>query len=95
MSAGGATAPDREPIRTFDDPSCKRCGSSAGWVDCESCNEGFVEEDFGDDVVPEYHDVECHYCRGKGGWWRCLSTVAFCEANPMKGRENVGRGEIE
>jgi len=77
------------------DCQCARCGSSAEWYDCEECDDGFVEEDWGDDVVPEMHDVPCEFCGGYGGYYRCLSSPEWCQANPLTCREWVKRGQIE
>lgn len=74
---------------------CARCGSSADWRECEECDDGYVEDDWGDDVVPEMHTVPCQFCRGHGGDYWCMSSREYCEANPLPGRESVERGKIE
>jgi hypothetical protein len=66
------------------DCQCARCGSSCSRVDCWEC---FGECD------PECG--QCSECRGRGGWWACLSSLEWCRANPIKRRENVAHGEIE
>jgi hypothetical protein len=76
-------------------PSCARCGGECKTWDCEECDDGFVEEDWGDDVVAEIHDVPCETCDGHGFWWYCANTPEWCEANPLPGREGVERGKIE
>ncbi len=75
---------------------CGRCGSSVEWVDCEECGgQGttlpgeLYESDplwYGrDDVDP------CHICEGERGWWRCLSSPAWCQAHPRPGCAAVER----
>lgn len=67
-----------------EDCQCARCGSSCYFVDCDNCGgEGEIEDD---DWQFEGEFYRCDWCRGKGGWWRCCSSKAFCEANPMPGR---------
>lgn len=64
------------------DCQCARCGSSCSHEWCWDCNG----------------DCECGHCstcRGHGGWWCCLSSLEWCRAHPIKGRENVPHGEIE
>ena len=78
---------------------CARCGSSACWEECEyCCGEGFVGHDCGDDccvcIDPE-DNIPCPCCRGRGGWWTCVSGREYCDANPLPGREGVKRGVIE
>lgn len=77
------------------DCQCARCGSSMFSEPCYECDDGFVEEDFGDDVVPEIGLRPCEYCGGVGHFWQCGSSYDWCTANPMPGREHVKRGVIE
>lgn len=74
---------------------CARCGSSADFQECEECDDGYIEDDWGDDVVSEMHIVACQFCRGHGGYYVCISSREFCETNPLPCRESVKRGEIE
>lgn len=81
------------------EPCCARCGSSVDWQDCEECGgEGYVDHDCGEDCCaclnPE-DNVPCDCCRGNTGWYRCLSSDEWCKANPLPGRETVGRGAVE
>lgn len=80
------------------DCQCARCGSSAGRVDCESCDDGYVDHDCGEDCCccldPE-PNVVCDCCHGTTGWYACLSSEDWCEAHPIAGRESVERGAIE
>lgn len=78
-----------------DDCQCARCGSSCYFEDCDACGgEGFV---WGEDIASGYdfgwidedETYPCQACRGKGGWWRCISSREWCQANPMPGREGV------
>lgn len=56
------------------------------FVNCANCGgEGELEDE---DWQCEGEFYRCDWCRGTGGWWRCLSSKAWCEANPMKGRED-------
>lgn len=69
-----------------EDCQCARCGSSCFFVDCGNCGgEGEVEDDDWQSW-DEYH--RCDWCLGTGGWYRCVSSADWCEANPMAGREN-------
>jgi hypothetical protein len=78
------------------DCQCARCGSSMDYERCCECDgDGLVEKDFGDDVVPDYHLRPCEVCDGLGGWYRCMSSPEWCQANPLPGREKVPRGTIE
>jgi hypothetical protein len=77
-----------EFFRVGDDEDCQcaRCGSSTIWFDCDNCGgEGEIEDD---DWQCEGEYYRCDWCKGKGGWHRCGSSKAFCEAHPMPGREN-------
>lgn len=80
------------------DCQCARCGSSVMWEDCVDCDEGYSDHECGDDccccLEPE-PNVECDICDGHGGWRTCLSSPEWCKANPLEGREQVERGEIE
>lgn len=77
---------------------CARCGSSMDGGPCEFCEDGFDGHDCGDDccccLYPE-DNVRCEHCDGTGVWHQCLSSPEFCQANPLPGRENVQRGQIE
>lgn len=77
---------------------CARCGSTCDWTQCGQCEDGFDGHDCGDDCCscldPE-ENVVCDICRGRGGWYRCMSSSEFCKANPLKGRESTQRGVLE
>lgn len=81
------------------DNQCGRCGSSVMRVDCESCGgEGLDGHDCGEDsccCAWPVENVVCDICGGYGGWFRCMSSPEFCEANPLPGRKTVERGELE
>ena len=67
---------------------CARCGSSTWWVRCTECDgDGGWSDDEG-----EWY---CDTCDGFSGWYSCLSSPAYCQANPLPGREDVQRGTIE
>jgi hypothetical protein len=84
---------DSDPTVFQSDCQCARCGSSCGWDDCYGCGgEGAYLCD--DDECPDDWDW-CPECRGKGGWWNCLSSREWCEAHPRAGREDVSRGAVE
>ena len=77
---------------------CARCGSSCDYEHCDECDEGFRGHDCGEDCCMCLHpedNVLCDVCDGNGGWWRCLSSSEWCNANPAPGREDVPRGRIE
>lgn len=80
------------------DCQCARCGSSMDYERCNQCEDGYSDHDCGDDccccLEPELN-VPCDLCRGQGGWHTCLSSPEWCEANPLPGREQIKRGEIE
>lgn len=77
---------------------CARCGSSADYERCDHCEDGFDGHDCGEDccccLEPE-ENVVCQICEGHAGWYWCLSSPEFCEANPLPGRERIERGQIE
>jgi hypothetical protein len=81
------------------DCQCARCGSSADHQSCEQCaGDGYDWHDCGEDCCscaePE-DNVRCDICQGDGGWYFCLSSPGFCEANPLPGRDHIKRGKIE
>jgi hypothetical protein len=77
---------------------CARCGSSADYVRCDSCEDGYSHHDCGEDscccLDPE-DNVPCDICQGRGGWNVCLSTEQWCNEHPCPGRIIVPRGSIE
>lgn len=77
---------------------CARCGSSCDYQHCEECEDGYDGHECGEDCCmcrrPK-ENVPCQICRGRGGWYACLSSSEWCKANPLPGREAIGRGEIE
>jgi hypothetical protein len=76
------------------DCQCARCGSSADFVDCDTCGgEGYVDEY--DDEWMEQDSYRCDVCCGRGGWQECISSREFCKQNPLPGREDVKPGKIE
>lgn len=80
------------------DVQCARCGSSCGWIDCYDCEDGYSDHDCGEDCCCCLHpepNVVCDICAGRGGWNACISSAAWCEGNPVEGRESVKRGELE
>lgn len=79
------------------DCQCARCGSSMDYERCTElgCEDGWIE-DLDDDGFDDLdRRWRCDICRGQGGWHRCMSSPEWCKANPLEGRENVQRGEIE
>lgn len=77
---------DGETANVIDDCQCARCGSSCTFVDCDNCGgEGTIEDD--DWQADEGDCHPCDWCHGSGGWWRCLSSRAWCLAHPRQGRE--------
>ena len=74
-----------------EDCQCARCGSSIMFDDCSQCGgEGWHESPDDDSWAWMEDRLErCGTCAGQGGWWTCLSTVEYCRAHPMPGREDV------
>lgn len=84
------------------DCQCARCGSSCHWEECYECGgDGLDGHECGEDCcMCLYPDDNvccdlCNGCGGEGGEDVCLSSPAWCEANPLPGREHVKRGAIE
>src|ERR1700719_2468023 len=80
------------------DCQCARCGSSCDYERCDQCEDGYDGHDCGEDCCCCLHpeeNVVCQICRGYSGWGGAPSSKEWCEANPLEGRENVQRGEIE
>lgn len=80
------------------DCQCARCGSSCDSQGCDECrNDGFVLDDHwgidGEDIGSDCRT--CPTCRGRPVSYHCLSHPAWCDANPLQGREHVKRGKIE
>lgn len=73
-------------VGDHDDCQCARCGSSCTFIDCANCGGEGEIEDSDWQFEGEYH--RCDWCRGKGGWWRCLSGEQWCKDNPRPGRED-------
>lgn len=76
---------------------CARCGSSVARVRCDACGgsgrtePGELQQE--DPLRYDEDDTEpCHDCSGAGGWWKCESSIEWCEANPLPGREDVASG---
>lgn len=77
---------------------CARCGSSCEYVVCHDCNDGSNEcEDCeSGDCDPDCSgEIQCETCAGDGGWMKCLSSPEWCEKNPLDGRKDTKRGQIE
>lgn len=79
------------------DMQCARCGSSADWMECDTCGgEGLDGHDCGEDCCccadPEEPNIPCGICCGQGGWWQCLADAAWCEAHPLPGNALVPGG---
>lgn len=98
MSAPESVIAERPPGDGREwDCQCARCGASTDHIDCAQCGgEGGgsrYEED------PLWYDEDdwwpCDYCRGRGGFIVCGNPVAWCEAHPLPGREQVKRDAIE
>ncbi len=79
------------------DCQCARCGSSCDWVDCwEGCEDGYHNRYEEDPLwYDNAYDQPCHTCHAHGGWQMCISSAEWCKANPLPGRGNVERGQIE
>jgi hypothetical protein len=74
------------------DCQCARCGSSVDSERCEWCEDGYVTTEDSDG----YKDVDlCDECWGHPVTHHCMSSSAWCQANPLPGREAVPRGAVE
>jgi len=68
------------------DYQCGRCGSSLAWEPCATCEaSGDIELHTG------YGVPDCPTCHGDGTMPVCLSSAAWCEANPLPGNEHIPR----
>lgn len=70
------------------DCQCARCGSSMNSERCDECEDGYVDDGQRDDET-------CFYCDGTGTVHTCCSSPDWCNDNPLPGREQTGRGQIE
>lgn len=80
------------------DCQCARCGSSIYTERCDQCEDGYDGHDCGEDLCCCRHpeeNVPCDWCNGTGVWRTCISSEEWCQANPLTGREEIKRGEIE
>lgn len=66
---------------------CARCGSSAAFDRCDNCDDGQCEDD--DWQNYEGYTYTCHWCRGRGGSWHCISSPEWCKEHPLPGREHI------
>lgn len=79
------------------DYQCARCGSSLIWERCCVCG-GEGVEDVEDDENFWYESgtcVPCSQCNGQASFPCCLSSIEFCEMNPLAGREHIKRDTVE
>lgn len=81
------------------DCCCARCGGEMDFIHCGDCGgEGVAGHDCGEDACmclrPE-DNVACGSCAGAGGWHCCINSPAFCQAHPIKGREDTERDAVE
>lgn len=67
---------------------CGRCGSSVLWEDCATCAAT------GDLTLAGYGRPSCDVCQGTGRMATCLSSIEWCEAHPLPGREDVPRHAV-
>lgn len=83
---------------SHEEVCCGRCGSSVEMQRCEECNGDGDRPDDGSDpgsYRTDFGFVQCHACDGEPMWYRCLSSVEWCNAHPIPGRESIERGKIE
>jgi hypothetical protein len=93
------TAPDYRDGREWD-CQCARCGSSVDFEMCEYCGgEGWTEPGDLYSENPLWYDEDevapCHVCNGACSFPHCCSSLGWCEANPLPGREDVNPGTVE
>ncbi len=73
------------------DCQCARCGSSMDSESCGAC-DGEGQTSPGDPLWYDEDATEpCHQCGGEGAWMLCISTPEWCQAHPLKGREETER----
>lgn len=61
-------------VGSFDGWECSACGNDAQWIACESCDDGLVGHDCGEDTcacVDPQENVRCGVCDGDSGWFSC------------------------
>jgi hypothetical protein len=91
------------PPREFYKPGhrakcqCARCGGMCEFIDCwNGCEDGYLNLYEQDPLwYDDEYDTPCDICNATGGWWTCCNGDEWCQANPMKGREGMARGQIE
>lgn len=79
---------------------CARCGSSTEPESCGRCGgEGYTDPGELYEEDPLWYDPDdtapCHQCGGEGGWQICVSDYDWCNLNPLPGRIEIARGQIE
>jgi hypothetical protein len=81
------------------DAQCGRCGSSLTFESCGHClGDGLAGHDCGEDTcccLEPVENVPCEICGGVGGFPLCISSEGYCQAHPMKDREEVARSTPE
>ena len=82
------------------EPQCARCGSSTDFTECGQCGgDGFTSPGELYEEDPLWYDPDdvkpCCQCGGDGGWTVCISSFDYCNLNPIPGRIEIARGQIE
>jgi len=92
MVKRAAEADDYEP--DFN-PPCPHCGGDTRWEDCTEfgCDDGAIDRYEEDPLwfVGPMRFETCENCEGRGGWYVCANSYAWCQAHPLPGQEQASR----
>jgi hypothetical protein len=79
-------------------PPCPHCGGDTRWEECEQfgCDDGAIDRFDEDPLWYGYAPLSerfetCDMCQGRGGWYACANSLAWCQANPLPGHEQASR----
>lgn len=68
----------------IEEEFCNKCISTKFWRNCDGCGgDGYMEKDFGDDIVFDIHFVTCDTCDGKGGHYQCLNCDPLLQGEEL------------
>lgn len=95
----GRTVGFAETADEHEHVNCARCGGDAVFERCDQCEDGYTapgELYEGDPLWYDEDDTEpCSTCHGEGGFRFCGNSDAWCQDNPLPGREGVKDGALE